>query len=281
MHRLCHPVHARAAVLLALAAILLAAPTVALGSPQQVPGAFFFSRANALPGEQVVIRTASPGYFRSRDRVQLFLVPESLAKRVKSPKDKRALSVGHVRIVKSGRGVLRVTLPDVPPGSYVLARSCPSCSKRANRPFKVLLPPSTASSEVRGRMLLQVDNPYRLCDATHSEKALRDFFLAFDRGEPKLVGRFFTDEDRWIWWRDPENMQQPVEFAQLESYLRSIQERGVTLSLDSLRFTGFRASPRLGEFSFRLARAGVAAGNGKGAVDCKTGRLALVTIDRW
>ncbi|HLA14394.1 MAG TPA: hypothetical protein VJZ25_05165 [Gemmatimonadaceae bacterium] len=57
---------------------------------------------------------------------------------------------------------------------------------------------------------------------------------------------------------------------------------GISISLIELRFGGFRVFPHQGEFTFRIQRAGSGVvGNGKGATDCKTGRLALITIDTW
>jgi len=76
-------------------------------------------------------------------------------------------------------------------------------------------------------------------------------------------------------------MTVPVPYSELVLYLRSLPASGITLELESLSFTGFRASPRLGEFSLRLDRGGQLAGNGKVAIDCQTGLLALMTIDSW
>jgi hypothetical protein len=256
--------------------VLVSASAQAKSSPT---GLFVFSRSSAPPGEAVIISTARSGEFSRQDRVRLFLVPRALAADVKSPNDTRITAAGTVRPDNRGRGSIRVKVPDIAPGVYLIGRSCPQCKNRSHRRFTVLTPRKRMRVLIRSRMALRIED-VRRCNSAYSEALLERFFSAFNTGDVQ-ISKFFAPEERWIWWRDPNNMTEPVPYSELGPYLRSLRTSGITLQLESLSFTGFRASPRLGEFGLRLDRGGQLAGNGKVAIDCETGLLALVTIDSW
>lgn len=242
-------------------------------------GLFVFSRGSAPPQDAVMISTARAGEFSRQDRVSLYLVPRAVARDVNSAADDRITALGSLRTDNRGRGTLRVRVPDIAPGAYLVGRSCPRCKKRIHRRFTVLQPTREIPVLIRSRMALRVED-VRKCNSAYSEALLDRFFSAFNSGSAQIA-QFFVPEDRWIWWRDPNNMAEPVPYGALESYLRTLHASGTRLELQSLNFTGYRASPRLGEFGLRLDRGDQPAGNGKVAIDCGTGLLALVTIDSW
>jgi hypothetical protein len=266
--------------LVALGALVLVS-SVPAGSQTEssATGLFVFSRGSAPPREAVVVSTASAAQFSRNDKVHLFLVPRAASRDVKSPSDERITSIGTLQLDNRGRGALRIKVPDIVPGTYVIGRWCLRCRTRSYRRFKVLQPTGAIPPSVRSRMSFRVED-VRRCNNVYSESLLNRFFAAFNSGNLDAT-EFFASEDRWIWWRDPNNMQDPLPYGHLGSYLRTLQENGVILKLASFSFTGYRPSPRLGEFGFRLDRGDRPAGNGKGAVDCTSGLLALVTIDNW
>jgi hypothetical protein len=267
-------------VLVTLGALVLLSSLSAGAQAKSSPsGLFVFSRTTAPPQEAVIISTARAGEFSRRDRVSLYLVPRAIARDVGSAADERITAVGSLRTDRRGQGSLRVRVPDVAPGQYLVGRSCPRCKKRIHRRFAVLQPAKEIPVLIRSRMALRVDD-VRRCNTAYSEAFLNRFFSAFNSASAQIA-QFFVPEDRWIWWRDPNNMADPVPYGALESYLRTLHASGIRLGLQSLSFTGYRAAPRLGEFGLRLDRGDQPAGNGKVAIDCGTGLLALVTIDSW
>jgi hypothetical protein len=136
------------------------------------------------------------------------------------------------------------------------------------------------SSDLRLQMSLRIED-VRRCNRQYLESLLKRFFDAFNRGEVRLAD-FFLPEDRWLWWRDPDHMQEPVPYAQLESYLRGLHDGGIVLQLESLSFNGYRGSPPEGaDFGFHTVGASGSRGSGKGFIDCASGLLAVVTIERW
>jgi hypothetical protein len=246
-----------------------------------------FSKSSALPGDSVTVRTVgtSRAARTSAFVLQLYLVSATDAAAVVGPKDSRLRFLGTIRLDRHRHGMLNARVPELVPGDYLLARLCASCAMGSGwRGFAVLKPSSSVPVQVRAAMALHVnDSPaHHLCDAEASTRVLADFLAALNRGEDSLVERFLTTSDSWIWWRDPEHMTDPVPYAQLSAYFASLQNAGTTLELSSLRLTSYRTSPPLGQFAFRVTRGGSSlVGFGKGAVDCATGRLALVTIDTW
>lgn len=270
----------KARVLSAVGAItLVSLLTGGAEAKSTATGLFVTSTTSAPPEAALVISTARAGEFASQDVVRLFLVPKTLAKQVRSSTDGRITSIGTLRVGRRGHGSLRVRLPDLTPGVYLIGRSCPGCKRRSYRPFVVLQPTRGIPTLIRSRMSVRVED-VRKCNRAYSEALLSRFFFAFNSGDVQ-IDDFLTSEDRWIWWRDPDNVAEPVPRADLQSYLRMLHANDVRLQLQSLSFTGYRASPRLGEFGLRLDRGDRPAGNGKVAVDCSTGLLALVTIDSW
>lgn len=242
-------------------------------------GLFVVSPSKASPGAALFISTARAGEFLSQDAVRLFLVPKALVTDVRSSTDVRVTSIGTLRVNKRGRGSLRVRVPDLTPGVYLIGRSCPRCRRRSYRPFTVLRPTRGIPTFLRSRMSVRIED-VRKCNRAYSEALLSRFFLAFNSGDVQ-IDNFLAPEDRWIWWRDPANVAEPVPRSDLQTYLRTLHTNGVRFHLQSLTFTGYRTSPRLGEFGLRLDRGDKSPGDGKAAVDCGTGLLSLVTIDSW
>jgi len=61
-----------------------------------------------------------------------------------------------------------------------------------------------------------------------------------------------------------------------------LQRDELRLDITQLAFAGVNAVHDTGDFTFRVRRSGSPTlGYAKAAVDCKTGHLAVMTIDNW
>ena len=102
---------------------------------------FTFSPTTAKPGDRVMLRipgtparfdVARDGTRQLRRPMRIFLVRNAVAGSVRSPRDRRLHAVGSMIADRDGRGLLRFTLPRLPPGMYAVAVVCPDCATYSN-----------------------------------------------------------------------------------------------------------------------------------------------------
>lgn len=120
------------------------------------------------------------------------------------------------------------------------------------------------------------------CLAADVERTVIDLFSSYNGGERDLVERYMAPDPNWGFWRDPASGGEPVPRNRLNEHLQSLYRDGVRLRIERLVFTGRNSTQKTGDFMLRLARdQSTSSGNAKGAVDCETQKLSVMTIDNW
>lgn len=125
------------------------------------------------------------------------------------------------------------------------------------------------------------------CDETAARQVVGAFFDAFNEGETPWTDRFFAEVDRFQWYSDqpgratnaPEatGPADPYDRSTLDAYLAQRHREGDRLTLEKLADVRFRSSD--GTLSFSLAvRRPAGRSTGKGALDCRTRRLMVLSL---
>ena len=161
------------AVLALLVAVGAAAATGSAGAALF----FFFSPTSAKVNDEVTVRIAgtpetyepSQGIGSSRRSIRLYLVPNAVARDVRSRFDRRLHFIGALVPDARLRGILRFTVPPVESGGYAVAAWCRDCAAFSRgRAFSVATVGDNTVPRYRPLMLLRVTMPSarRRCPAT-------------------------------------------------------------------------------------------------------------------
>jgi hypothetical protein len=116
----------------------VAAALIALAAPSSSEAALFFlfDHSSVSPNDRSTVRTGgTPRQFRLEQRVKpfqrpvrLYLLRTELVAQVHSRFDSRLTFVGSIVPDKSGRGLLRFSVPPLDAGTYTIAYWCPACA---------------------------------------------------------------------------------------------------------------------------------------------------------
>jgi len=80
-------------------------------------------------GTEVTGRTGGHGAFRTEiDPLRAFMVASAAADAVTTPDDTMLVEIGRLDIDHAGNGRISFSVPDVPPGRYVVMVFCPTCT---------------------------------------------------------------------------------------------------------------------------------------------------------
>jgi hypothetical protein len=155
---------------------------------------FLFKPTSARPGDLVAVRTGgTPARFGPSQRVRpfqpalrLYLVPNSIAPKIRSRFDVRLHYIGSLVPDKNMHGVLRFSVPVLPSNRYAVAVWCPWCARfSGGRTFHVLHVDRNIAPRYRPQMVLRVEMPAAAatCPATvpaggapPGERPNRDFY---------------------------------------------------------------------------------------------------------
>jgi hypothetical protein len=120
-----------------LAQIALTLAALAVPANAKAALFFLFDQPSAAPNDQVTVRAGgTPRNFELSQRVKpfqrpvrLYLLQEELAAQVRSRFDSRLSFVGSAVLGKNGRGLLKLSVPPLDPGTYTIAYWCPACAR--------------------------------------------------------------------------------------------------------------------------------------------------------
>jgi hypothetical protein len=117
------------------------------------------------------------------------------------------------------------------------------------------------------------------------QRTIEDFLQAYNAGAPDIVDRFIASTVMFKWYGDPvRRFPESMDRGSLGAYLRQRHTLGEQLKLGRFRFNGV-GNGGYGNFECTLERSGSVEEprqvDGKGAVDCISGKIAVWWIDSW
>lgn len=127
------------------------------------------------------------------------------------------------------------------------------------------------------------------CTAPGAAALVRGFFAALTERRVRDLDAYFAPATRFQWYSNGAAPgvrldQAAADRGTLLGYLLRRQGRHERFAVTWFKFNGYRASDRTGHFGLRLHRAaddlpeGSQRLSGKGAVDCDSGKLMVVSI---
>jgi hypothetical protein len=128
------------------------------------------------------------------------------------------------------------------------------------------------------------------CTGRGGEAVLRAFFDDLSHGGSDLLTPYFAPAQDFVRWWDPtRGSGEVVPYTGLQEHLRKLQRDGADAAVIGFTDTGFQGkgtSEAGGWLQFnirgRLSKdAAVMVGVGKGAIDCRTGKLKALVVDTW
>jgi hypothetical protein len=148
-----------------LAVIVLALAALAVPANADAALFFVFDQSTAAPNERLTVRAGgTPNDFKLSQRkrpfqrpVRLYLVAAGAAAEVRSRFDSRLRFVGSVVLGREGRGLLRVSVPPLDPGTYTIAYWCPGCARYSRGRTFYVQDPEQFVEPYRSQALLQVE----------------------------------------------------------------------------------------------------------------------------
>lgn len=124
-----------------------------------------------------------------------------------------------------------------------------------------------------------------VCQGDTVQRTVEDFLQAYNAGAPDIVDRFIAPTVRFKWYGDPvRGFPESMDRGSLGAYLHQRHTLGEQLTLGRIRFNG-RRKWWLREFRVHPGEIGwveeLRQVDGKGAVDCISGKIAVWWIDSW
>ena len=109
---------------------------------------------------------------------------------------------------------------------------------------------------------------------------VQSFLAGYNSGETNLTARFIVEPDRFQWYSEPPDRLDSAAFdrSTLDSYLATRHEDGHHLEVSEFRFNGYRPIDRTGHFGFVVLQDAKVQVDGKGAVDCVSGKIMVWSL---
>ena len=128
------------------------------------------------------------------------------------------------------------------------------------------------------------------CTGRGGEAVLRAFFDHISHNGSDLLDAYFAPAQDFVRWWDPTRESgDVVPYTGLQEHLSRLRQDGVDVAVIGFSDQGFQggtSGEAGGWFTFdirgRLSKdTAVKVGNGKGAIDCRTGKLKALVVDDW
>lgn len=256
----------------------------ALASAASAALFFLFAPTGATPGDIVTVRLGGtpPGFTADRRErpfqraIRVYLVAVDEAGEIRGRFDRRLSFLGRLVPDARGRGLLRVTVPPLDTGDYVLAYWCPGCARHGSPTFGVQTIPLVSRYRRLMGLRVELPDPRETCPVTIPnatsappglERSARwhtnGFLWTGLPADGVLRSRLQPDGsifEKWIWhvagWR-VEGLPLAVSFERLDvpgAVGRAETVRGTTFSTWAarMRFPDegcYRVTGRVGDVS--------------------------------